>query len=251
MTKKETVNTTYKANNILSPKLHNTNKTEKRKIDNVDELGFQNIKKFKFFNPPENRIDNKIDNSSIIKVNKNDKAKKRKMDNNNDDNHVPAKISRKNSSANQIVTNINSNNKNRLTEINQNQKKPVQKKQRPVTTKSNITSHSFYGKMNEKCIYRGAVYWKQEKNKSNCCRNGNIKLPVLSKYDEDLKNLLLTNSVFRHLIRYYNNLFCFATFCANFEHVQYQAIYNLKLQGQVCHTTPKSLYPKDEKKTSL
>lgn len=46
-------------------------------------------------------------------------------------------------------------------------------------------------------------------------------------------------------IRYYNNLFCYATFRANVPFTKQKAIYNLKIQGQVCHSTPTSLMPKD------
>ena len=58
------------------------------------------------------------------------------------------------------------------------------------------------------------MFWKEEK-KINCCQKGKIILSPLSIYDEKLKNLLLNDNNFRHLIRYYINLFCFATFNAN------------------------------------
>ena len=52
------------------------------------------------------------------------------------------------------------------------------------------------------------------------------------------------------MIRYYNNLFCFATFAANVRHVQQKAIYNLKIQGQVCHITPNTIIsPSNEEPT--
>lgn len=56
---------------------------------------------------------------------------------------------------------------------------------------------------------------------------------------------MMTNDKnFRHLIRYYNNNFSFATFNANIQHDPNQkAIYNLKIQGQVCHNLPNSLIP--------
>lgn len=40
------------------------------------------------------------------------------------------------------------------------------------------------------------------------------------------------------MIRYYNNLFDFATFNANVQHIMEKSVYNLKIQDQVCHTTP-------------
>ena len=51
---------------------------------------------------------------------------------------------------------------------------------------------------------------------------------------------------FRILIRYYNNLFSFATFSANVKCENQKAIYNLKIQGQVCHKTPNNLIPTND-----
>ena len=81
----------------------------------------------------------------------------------------------------------------------------------------------------------------KKKKKFNCCQKGKIILSPLSIYDEKLKNLLFNDKNFRHLIRYYNNLFCFATFNANEINNKKQAIYNLKIQGQICHKLPNNL----------
>ena len=101
--------------------------------------------------------------------------------------------------------------------------------------------------MNYKCSYCSEVFWKEEKKQSNCCQNGNIVLSPLSNYDTKLKHLLLNDQIFRYLIRYYNNLFSFATFNANIKYEKKKAIYNLKIQGQICHTTPNTLTPVNNK----
>ena len=72
--------------------------------------------------------------------------------------------------------------------------------------------------MNYFCPYCKAAYWKEESQKSNCCQKGTNILPPYSKYDGKMKSLLLQDTHFRHLIRYYNNLFSFATFNANVVH---------------------------------
>ena len=56
-----------------------------------------------------------------------------------------------------------------------------------------------------------ALYWKNEKLRNNCCHGGKVKLPKLSKYNENLKDLLLDRK-FRDLIRYYNSEYSFVTF---------------------------------------
>ena len=100
--------------------------------------------------------------------------------------------------------------------------------------------------MNIKCNYCGAMFWKEVQKKFNCCQKGKIILSPLSMYDEELKYLLLHDKNFRHLIRYYNNLFCFATFNANVLNDKKQAIYNLKIQAQICHKIPNNLLPNNE-----
>ena len=55
---------------------------------------------------------------------------------------------------------------------------------------------------------------------------------------------------FRHLIRYYINLFCFATFNANLVNNKKQAIYNLKIKGKICHKLPNNLLPNNSEEPS-
>ena len=114
---------------------------------------------------------------------------------------------------------------------------------------NHLEDTSLFEGMNLICEYCGAKFWMEE-NTYNCCQNGNIYLSPLSKYDEKLKSLLLYDNNFRHLIRYYNNLFCFATFKANLIHKKTKAIYNLKIQGQICHKTPNTLLPNDNEEPS-
>ena len=104
--------------------------------------------------------------------------------------------------------------------------------------------------MNYICEYCGAKFWEEEKI-YNCCQKGKICISPLSKYDEKLKFLLLHDNTFRHLIRYYNNLFCFATFNANVIHNKNKAIYNLKIHCQICHKAPNTLLPKDNEELFL
>ena len=115
------------------------------------------------------------------------------------------------------------------------------------TKKKELNCSSYLGEMNYKCRYCSAVFWNEEQKKSNCCQNGNIILSPLSNYDAKLKHLLLNDDIFRYLIRYYNNLFGFATFNANIKYEKKKAIYNLKIQGQICHTTPNTLIPVNNK----
>lgn len=82
---------------------------------------------------------------------------------------------------------------------------------------------------------------RKNKKKYNCCQRGKVILSPLNTYDKELKSILLHDKLFRSLIRYYNNLFCFATFSTNVQHQKIKAIYNLKIQGQVCHVTPRTL----------
>ena len=116
-------------------------------------------------------------------------------------------------------------------------------------SKKKLEYESYFANMSYVCEFCSAVYWKEEKNKSICCSKGKIVLSPLSTYNKTLENHLMYDNKFRTLIRYYNNLFCFATFSANVKYENKKAIYNLKIQGQVCHITPNTLLPK--KKESL
>lgn len=88
-----------------------------------------------------------------------------------------------------------------------------------------------------------SFFWDVEFSKKSC-HFGKVKLPPLGIYDESLKKLLLFDRKFRQLIRYYNNCFSFASFNANVVDVFKRGIYDLKIQGQVCHITPNSIYTK-------
>ena len=117
-------------------------------------------------------------------------------------------------------------------------------------SKNNFENINYLGAMTFECSHCSAKFWKFEKRKSNCCQNGKIRLSPLSEYDNNLKDLLMYDDDFRNFIRYYNNLFCFASFNANVIHDRKKAIYNLKIQGQVCHKTPNSLLCGKNKKPS-
>lgn len=99
--------------------------------------------------------------------------------------------------------------------------------------------------MDYTCEYCSATYWKEEKYKTKCCHKGTIKIPPLTSYPHQLKNLLWSDDQFRKNIRYYNNLFSFASFDARtIQNTNKKGIYNLKIQGTVYHNTPTTLIPK-------
>lgn len=116
----------------------------------------------------------------------------------------------------------------------------VVKPNKHVVKQSDLKKESFFGDMTYKCKFCSALYWRAETRKNRCCNKGRICLPPLSKYNETLRKLLFDNS-FRLLIRYYNNLFSFATFSANVQNEKKKAIYNLKIQGQISHITPTNI----------
>lgn len=118
-------------------------------------------------------------------------------------------------------------------------------------SKNKVKNHLLHdlGRMEVQCQFCGAVYWKQEKYKSICCHKGTVYIPQYSEYNEKLKKLLINDNDFRLLIRYYNNLFSFATFSANVLGDQDKSIYNLKIQGQICHKTPNYLLSESEEPT--
>lgn len=63
----------------------------------------------------------------------------------------------------------------------------------------------------------------------------------MSDYPNDFRTLLYDDRKFRELIRYYNNVFSFATFKANIVNNVGSGIYNLKIHGQVCHISSNSI----------
>lgn len=137
--------------------------------------------------------------------------------------------------------NILSNDVNELSEVKKI--KEVQKLSKKTNKKINLKTNCDFGDMNWKCEFCGAVYWKEERQKSNCCQKGKVTLSPLSDYNKKLKTLLLHDKTYRQLIRYYNNIFSFATFRANVSNEKQKAVYNLKIQGQICHLTPTCLIP--------
>lgn len=98
-----------------------------------------------------------------------------------------------------------------------------------------------YGSMNYICEFCKAAYWKQEYFKKSCCHNNKIKLNKLSIYSKKLRNLIWNNRKFRQNIRYYNNLFSFATFSAKTIKYDSKGVYNLRIQGHVFHKTPTTI----------
>ena len=172
------------------------------------------MKCFKF---RKNDINRKISRTSNIKISRK-KSKSFKFCNND----INRKISRKN---------------------NVKISKRKLKSRNFCNNDKSLNDPSYFGEMSYTCKFCSAVFWKEDRMKSNCCHNGTIYISPLSPYNENLKDLLLHDIHFRLLIRYYNNLFCFATFCANVKNENQKAIYNLKIQGQVCHITPNTLLP--------
>ena len=99
----------------------------------------------------------------------------------------------------------------------------------------NVTYYDF-GDLNVPCKHCNALYFKAERFVNNCCHGGKVTLPQLSKYPNELKNLLYDRQ-FRDLIRCYNNQFAFCTFNAPNIKLD-KGIYNLKIHGQVYHIMP-------------
>lgn len=108
-----------------------------------------------------------------------------------------------------------------------------------------------FGEMNYKCIYCGAMFWSIEFSKKSCCHGGKVVISPLKDYDKELKDLLLHNKIFRQLIRYYNTSFSFATFHAKTVSHSQNGVYNLKIQGQVYHSTPNTVLVKKRWTTSF
>ncbi|OXU32223.1 hypothetical protein TSAR_008017 [Trichomalopsis sarcophagae] len=82
---------------------------------------------------------------------------------------------------------------------------------------------------------------KLQFSKKSCCNNGKIKLPILSDFNDRLKELIFNDKKFKDLIRYYNNIFAFASFKVKEIHTFKSGIYNLKIQGQVCHVSSNTI----------
>lgn len=102
-----------------------------------------------------------------------------------------------------------------------------------------------FGEMDYVCPYCGARFWQMERNKTNCCQKGKIKVVPLTEYDPILKDLLLNDSKFRQNILSYNSSFSFATFGDKSNRVRATGggIPIVKIQGRCYYLTPTSLEP--------
>ncbi|XP_043463102.1 uncharacterized protein LOC122501545 [Leptopilina heterotoma] len=122
---------------------------------------------------------------------------------------------------------------------------------------NNISEH-YLGAMNVLCIHCSAKHFKAEKvsNKgnsfNNCCSHGKVVLDCLPEPPSILKQLFdgkhsLSKHFYDH-IRYYNNVFSFASFNANL--VQFNnrrpGPYCFKIQGQIYYQINTSLYPAND-----
>ena len=97
----------------------------------------------------------------------------------------------------------------------------------------------YIGPMNNVCEYCNALRFTNES--LNCCHNGKVSLPELSPYPEELKDLLINNSVqaknFRDYIRQYNSAFAFASLGANIDKITTRGPYCFRIHGQIYHQT--------------
>lgn len=100
--------------------------------------------------------------------------------------------------------------------------------------------------MSQSCEYCHALRFPQES--LNCCHNGKVRLPPLSNYPDELKELILGSSVqaknFRTNIRRYNSAFAFASFGAQTASVPGRGTYCFRIHGQIYHHT-NTLHPSE------
>ena len=97
----------------------------------------------------------------------------------------------------------------------------------------------YTGPLNNVCEYCNAICFTNES--LNCCHNGKVSLPELSLYPEELKDLLINDSMqakkFRHYIRQYNSTFAFASLGANIDKITTRGTYCFHIHGQILHTS--------------
>ena len=98
----------------------------------------------------------------------------------------------------------------------------------------------YTGPLNNVCEYCNAICFTNES--LNYCHNGKVSLPELSLYPEELKDLLINDSVqakkfFRHYIRQYNSTFTFASLGANIDKITTRGTYCFHIHGQILHQT--------------
>lgn len=124
--------------------------------------------------------------------------------------------------------------------------------------KESYHERSYHGAANHECQYCGAIFWHNERIKSNhgtityslCCKEGKIRIPPFKKPPEFLANLLNYNgdSRSKHFIqkiRQYNRLFAFTSMGANIDKSinQRDGPYVFCINGQIHHRIG-SLLPK-------
>ena len=104
------------------------------------------------------------------------------------------------------------------------------------TVNPDITSY-YVGPMNNVCEYCNAMRFTNES--LNSCHNSKVSLPELSPYLEELKDLLISDSVqaknFRDYIRQYNSAFAFASLGANIDKIKTRGPYCFHIHGQIYH----------------
>uniref|UniRef100_A0A0K0EGY7 Helitron_like_N domain-containing protein n=1 Tax=Strongyloides stercoralis TaxID=6248 RepID=A0A0K0EGY7_STRER len=116
--------------------------------------------------------------------------------------------------------------------------KKKQKKDDQLTNEEIIKPQDA-GDMSEKCAHCGAIFWKNEFCKKSCCHNGKAILPQLMSLPPELQHFFCKKE-FRNDIRIFKSMFAFATFQADITTDKQLPI--LKVQGQVHHIAPTSLY---------
>lgn len=120
--------------------------------------------------------------------------------------------------------------------------------------KESYPNRSYFGVPKYKCQYCNAIFWFEERNKkhqkhndnhitySNCCKNGNIKIPAFRQPPDFLFTLLndKENSMSKHFItriRQYNSLFSFTSMGGNIDRKinEGEGPYVFRVNGQIHH----------------
>ncbi|CAB5391360.1 unnamed protein product [Rhizophagus irregularis] len=158
---------------------------------------------------------------------------------------------------------------------NQNQKRPSEKENIPITRPTKKTKkvgnevnqlaqipkariypwvstgleRHLLGQMNHRCSKCGAMMWIDETvNKSSkspvftiCCANGKVILPLLQELPYPLNILLLENNphscLFQQNIRMYNSALSFTSLGANIDHqiTGVGGVYTFRIHGEMYH----------------
>jgi hypothetical protein len=120
--------------------------------------------------------------------------------------------------------------------------------------KESYPERSYLGKPKYKCKHCDAIFWFNERNKyetghgngeviySNCCKNGQIKIPKFRDPPTYLKGLLnpmggKTSRHFLQKIRQYNSMFAFTSMGGNIDRKinQGDGPYVFRVNGQIHH----------------